>query len=65
MSQATDTKSGTQIELPANLTLTQIHNFFKVEKPYPVRAFREQWAELDDVAKHQIRSGLLDGSYTY
>lgn len=59
------TKSGTGPDLPGPLSLTQIHTFFKMEKPFPVRAFREQWADLDDAAKHQIRTGLLNGSYTY
>lgn len=61
LSQATDT------EPKLNLSMTAIHTFFAAgsEKPYPINAFRKQWAELDDAAKHQIKSGLTNGSYTY
>ncbi len=43
-------------------SISQVRAFFAHDK---LTDFRDDWAQLDDESKAQIRAGIGDGSYNY
>jgi hypothetical protein len=47
-------------------TLNDVHKFFKgADASYTLKAFRDDWANLSDETKNQLKVGIGNGTYTY
>ena len=48
--------------MPEQFTLKDISKFFAYES---LRAFADDWKQLDDRSKEQIKGGIQDGTFDY
>lgn len=45
-------------------SMSDVYKAIKVDG-YRLADFRDDWAQLDDAAKNQLRAGVADGTLTY